>query len=425
MPNPKLSSQLVVPFRIEKAHYETLFQTGLCSIPSNDYKGVSSVHYLPLVREYCIGKKTERCFLEVSYYNLNRPYIGQKCELVKKSKDVVYSFNPPIHFEMEQPLVVFNNTNFRDVSSGNNYRVGFIVFRVTWDVSGNVDDLMDGLYQSKALRFNGLNDHDACKFHFRHGDHSYFLPDELLQSFREERIDITWMSRRFTSLHLLCDGPDLKRGKVYDLIRTTPENGKSEKHDDGFPILEPSSVKAMVLNEGALVSDHGGHREMFNKYFPAFLLALNLREIFKFRSELVLACAAKGRGFLMKTANEQLEEMKLDRMQQELYYVSDIGEVSSFYKHLHNSFSIDVLIRDVTDSIEALYVLSSVKYEKRVNKSLLIIGLLSVFSAVNDGFGLLELDSQHVGIKLGAVAILFVLLIGAILRNERVHEDNK
>jgi len=166
-----------------------------------------------------------------------------------------------------------------------------------------------------------------------------------------------------------------------------------------------------VLNEGALISDSGSENEMFNKYFPAFLLALNQREVFKFRTELICSSVTKGADFLNKNAEKLLEDLKYARIQQELHYISDVSEVMSFYKELHRVFYLESLIKDVTETTEALHGLKEIKNNKRLNRGLLIIGLLSIFSATNDGMDLFFLKETHWEIKIIVLSLIFLLIL--------------
>lgn len=393
------STVLVVPFKVQQSVRNKLINSPLCT--ETNEKFVSTVHYLPFVNNHCIGnsKPNEARFL--SFYNLHAfdEIIGKECDLVTNGRI-------QCGLKFFQPLIVFNNTLFEDFKTEEPVSIGYVVFRLVWCGTENIEQLTDKLYLTRALRYHGFDDVKDCKLDISLNNQKYNLAEETIGGFKSHEVSLDWLGDKFICLHFFNRNTTLSDTQIYQLLRYPPTS-----HEFEFDEIKRSAIpylgRSAVLNEGALVFDGQILGEMFNKYFPAFLIALNQREVFKLRIEIMAAFASNRREYLMTSANSQLKDMTLTRVQQEFYHVSDATEISLFFSELQRVFSIELLIRDVKDSVEALHSLNEITSSRRLNTALLILGFLSVLSAVTDALDLFGLSTIHLGFKMLVLLTIF------------------
>jgi len=182
------STQMVVPFRLKECEYQKLVSSNRICIEENPI--LSSVHYLPFVNKYCINRvPNESAFLSVYRLTVFDDIIDKLCSLLINSSRVC-------SFKIKaKPLLVLNNMVFRDITSKNVHKLGFLIIRVSWCNSGDLSNLVNTLYESKALRFHGLDKPNGQarirdnKFKFKIAENEYHLAKKLVDFFDSSNLN--------------------------------------------------------------------------------------------------------------------------------------------------------------------------------------------------------------------------------------------
>ena len=166
------------------------------------------------------------------------------------------------------------------------------------------------------------------------------------------------------------------------------------------------SIVFCTMNEGAIVIDTSGANvdtnTLVNKYFPAFILALNQREVMIKTAKDVSQIAYKNLNaedsMTLKKLTELRKTLNLIQLKQVFYNISIYNETELFFTELQKKFSIDVLLNDNKGSIEAIHSLlesERISKEEEANKLLedaqkkrdnnlgLILSLVGLFGAAS------------------------------------------
>lgn len=174
-----------------------------------------------------------------------------------------------------------------------------------------------------------------------------------------------------------------------------------------------SDVSFCVLMEGASIIDLSNDFSIngfFNKYFTAFLLLLNQREVMiKFNAELssftyeeLLEAKASKNDEVIGRIKELKNKIEFFKFKQVIHSVSFYDEIATFYKQLFNAFDIKILLEDNESSVKEIHdVLIHIEHNKQeklrkdkdrkeaiqsniVNSILGAIGCLGLFSFLKD-----------------------------------------
>ena len=159
------------------------------------------------------------------------------------------------------------------------------------------------------------------------------------------------------------------------------------------------SIVFCTMNEGAIVIDTSGANvdtnTLVNKYFPAFILALNQREVMIKTAKDVSQIAYKNLNaedsITLKKLTELRKTLNLIQLKQVFYNISIYNETELFFTELQKKFSIDVLLNDNKGSIDAIHSLleseriskESEAQKKRDNNLGLILSLVGLFGAAS------------------------------------------
>jgi hypothetical protein len=162
------------------------------------------------------------------------------------------------------------------------------------------------------------------------------------------------------------------------------------------------------MSEGAIIIDtitgekKGKINDLVNKYFPAFILALNQREVMlKTAKDISQISYNNLNSEDRKTLNKlgQLRKtLNLIQLKQIFYNISLYNEIELFFSELQSKFRIGTLLNDNNVSIEAIHSLlenerieNEIKYnkleeqaqKKRDDNLALILGVVGLFGAAS------------------------------------------
>jgi len=197
---------------------------------------------------------------------------------------------------------------------------------------------------------------------------------------------------------------------LYNIIRTkNTENEQFISTDQNYVVTSGSGVSMCILNEGAFVLDplRKGAQELINNYFPAFIFALNQREVMikitQYSSNLSITQLRESKNETIAVLRDIKEKIELFKFKQLFYSVSFIDEIVVFYKQLQNSMNIDILLTDNKECVEEVVKrLEEIDQEKRdlwINATLSFIGCLGLFSFFKDliPFATSDLETSTLG----------------------------
>lgn len=406
---------LYVPFKFDKLEHKISLIDSLNNLSNaNQDKKItlySSTHY-PDFLEYHLttGDKSENAYL--NFYRI----------LDKNSKNsmlnhIMTSNEERIYFKITTIDLVINNSVHND-----KILIGYWIITIEWQVT-DTKELLSLLSTTDFFRFHDFqNKKDKAAIFFGEENEKLNLIDWIERIAPKDKFkEFNYYQNKYTVFHLLnshgLDDYDEPKGsevnmQAYKSLRVPPKAWsetrllKSLSEDSSTPRLSTLSMgsRMMVLDEGAIIIEYiSGLNDIKNKYAPAFLLALNQREIIHF---LILKIAKES--FKDKKNEQEIKDfeelkwlLKQTKHNQLFHTISKNSEINMFFHELQNKFMIDIGIKDIEESIEDIYASIDEKYRKKqdesqdkMNNILIAIALLSVFSVFNDGYDLFDIKGQ-------------------------------
>jgi hypothetical protein len=218
---------------------------------------------------------------------------------------------------------------------------------------------------------------------------------------------------------------------LYKTLRIPPNSVTGAKHHTtGSLVQSQSGVTMSATIEGAIVIESNKTlKELFNKYFPAFLLVLNQRDMMIAINERISEISYVELGRVEGPIKDKLEKLKKNiqyfKFKQVIYTVSFFDEISIFYKNLFRVFDIQILLKDNQESVnEILAFLSdeSKKVEeeraKKVNNLLgfiSVLGICSLWVDVWELYGESKFPTWYIRISF-LISLAIILIIFYNLR---------
>ena len=199
---------------------------------------------------------------------------------------------------------------------------------------------------------------------------------------------------------------------LYYSIRTQSSNQTAQLEHN--LIKTGSGIQMCVLNEGSAIVDttlnndnqSNNFSALFNKYFPAFMLVVNQREIMlqinQVSSKISVPDINRCDSDIIAYLDFIKRRIDIYQFKQMFYSASFNDEIARFYSSLQAYMNINVLLQDNKECLKSIYVIlendqrnkaaiiaheSSVKQKKRdfwINATLTGIGCLGLFSFFKD-----------------------------------------
>ena len=168
----------------------------------------------------------------------------------------------------------------------------------------------------------------------------------------------------------------------FEVLRVPDRNTRKFSHVLTDPaIIRPSrNMMFAGLNEGALViesvSGNNSLKAVANKYLPAFLLAVNQREVLlktmnavTILDTLRLLNMDPGQ---IRIVEELRNNLTVLQLKQVFYSVSNYQEIETFFNQLQRVFNIELMLRENEQSIREMYNLLETKRKNDEEKYRLI-----------------------------------------------------
>lgn len=447
--NIPFSTTIIIPFNIssdkedfisennlkDTVFYEELRQY-LFSISNNKHSIIDKLKYHTYISNYLgsnENKDNDLSFLETFFIDPEK--------VNKTIKDKIpfnFFFNrinlklgeSNLHFGLNEPLVVLNKI----------IKIGYIIFRFRFIEYFDDNDKKSASDKESLAFVEALSKVDFFRF-FRenrdkhciscvYDDKTYFIPIieiiNCLFSEYSQSIIFTYL-KPVLFHHGIFPFESIKDNVYYNLLRIPPRDmGDLNSLQINSTTVE-GRIKFICMNEGALIIDRTtANTEMnsiFNKYFPAFIIALNQREIMmkvaRIISEIPGLEIEKNSPIFIEKLSELRKLIHILQLKQVFYSISNFNEVACFYKELQYKFNLELLLNDNKDSIDSIHgILDSENSKKeklrnqKIENFVLLITIIGGFTTIIqiiEYFGL-----NHYIFKI--VFLLIILLLAVIKR---------
>ena len=271
-------------------------------------------------------------------------------------------------------------------------QLGYIVIGLELE-STEQESILEGLSRIEFFRNigwrkgqkppkKGTNQYIKYAFSVKGVEENKFIPElsffEIFTSYFSQLKDfIRFYHNRVITLYIadniLYDSKEEKelQNLFFDVIRVPDINVQRFSHLSSEPAIIKigRNVICAALNEGAIAVEtiNEGHdnKSLVKKYIPAFLLAINQRELLLKTMQQVSTLNPEK---LLSLENGQLEKVEFLKtsllvlqLKQIFYSVSNTHEVEVFFTQLQRVFNIEIMLKENEQSISEIYKLLELK----------------------------------------------------------------
>ena len=165
----------------------------------------------------------------------------------------------------------------------------------------------------------------------------------------------------------------------YEIIRVPDRNSPRFEQPLTEPVIHRvgRNVAFTALNEGALIietpNDSMGTKTIANKYFPAFVLALNQRELLLNNMQFIVQLNTED---LKRYTGDSFNKMEILRnrllilhLKQIFYSVSNLHEIELFFNQLQKTFAIENMLLDNETCVREMFNLLEVHRKREIERS--------------------------------------------------------
>lgn len=349
--------------------------------------------------------------LDYSKFDKENTYKDQLFEIRSKGGDEqLHQF----HFEFGHVHIVLNKK-----PTYNEIKLGYVLIDFNWICEKQVS--LSEFCEIEFFRYHKINDPDK-KYSFYNviSGQELNIHTLLVSTKIEVLLDkncTNFPNRKPFLFHIVnseTDPNEIYSYYAYRSIRIPGKNKDAYEFDDKFKKMISSimhegqlgvNTHFYSLSEGTLLlcPRQEGLNSIQNKYFPAFILALNQREIQYYISSQFGDLEINNTNF--KYNPKQLRRIQGTfvkiRFDQFFTSVSINTEVNSFFRYLRDVMKVKEILLENEEKIDALKNLvenaqskEERESDKKMNFLLIAITLLSLFSAFNDAYDLFSVKDQ-------------------------------
>jgi hypothetical protein len=166
--------------------------------------------------------------------------------------------------------------------------------------------------------------------------------------------------------------------QAYEIVRVPDRNSPRFEH----PLTEPRihrvgrNVAFTALNEGALIIETINTsikiKNIANKYFPAFILALNQRELLLNTMQSIAHLDARELSGQNEAIFNKMEVLRnrllILQLKQIFYSVSNLHEVELFFNQLQKAFAVEKMLMENEQCVREMYNLLEVRRNKEIER---------------------------------------------------------
>jgi hypothetical protein len=384
-----------------------------------DNEKIVDIKYHDFVSSYISNQKEDQIKSFLKFYSLSPEYyIKQK----------VFNFNKNKFFLAESDVeFIFHKNTY--IITNENARICYLVLNfelLLEDVSVSILDELSKLeffryYKPKQVEKNSSTIIPKYQIRVQQGINEealqYSLFSLVLDYFKPIISNIKFLYDRPITLHLFnsdngFNDTGILNKKFYNSLRVPVKLNESEQDLNTFinEIKTPDlNIRFMAMNEGGIVIDRGcsNLKDLVNKYFPAFILALNQREIMIMTNRKISTIDYD------KVLKNNLSKLKNDihlfQLKQMFYSISFISEIDQFFCELQNKFRIETLLRDNKEGIFEINALLEKERNDQIANLLVILSIVQGVTAFFSIFGEMSSISLKFIILLSFFLIYFIL----------------
>lgn len=457
--NIPFSTTIIIPFNIssnkeevisennlkDNVFYEELRQY-LFRISTNKHSIIDKLKYHTYISNYLgsnENKDNDLSFLETFFIDPEKVN-----KIIKDKIPFNFFFNrinlklgkSNLHFGLNEPLIILNKA----------IKIGYVIFRFRFIESSDDNDkkyppdeeslaFVEALSKIDFFRFFNENRDKHC-ISCVYEDKTYFIPIiEIINGiFSEYSQSIIFTYLKPVLFHYgIFPFESIKDNIYYNLLRIPPKDmGDLNSLQINSTTVE-GRIKFICMNEGVLIIDRTTTstemNSIFNKYFPAFIIALNQREIMmkvaRIISEISGLEIEKNSPIFIEKLSELRKLIHILQLKQVFYSISNFNEVACFYKELQIKFNLELLLNDNKDSIDSIHgILDSENSKKeklrnqKIENFVLLITIIGGFTTIIqiiEYFGL-----NHYIFK---IIFLLIILLLAVIKRKWIFKlfDNK
>jgi hypothetical protein len=188
---------------------------------------------------------------------------------------------------------------------------------------------------------------------------------------------------------------------VYKSLRVPDSRSKSlnaEERLEFIPVNPDSYTEIYSISEGSLIikgnDDQSRKKEMINDFYPAYLFALNQRQLFHYCQNRINSMELDENNRFKQNDIRKLRGMLVNaEFNQVFTSISNYHEIDSFYEVLRKNFNIGQLREEYISSIEGLQNIADLANEKeskqredKLNKIILFLTIAQVWSGISSLF---------------------------------------
>ena len=212
---------------------------------------------------------------------------------------------------------------------------------------------------------------------------------------------------------------EIEDEEYYNLLRIPPMDIKNINSIQIDSTSVEGRIKFVCMNEGAMIGDcttkKNDMNSIFNKYFPAFIIALNQREIMikvsRIISEIPDIEIEKNSLTFIEKLSELRKLIHILQLKQVFYSISNFNEVACFYKELQIKFNLELLLNDNKDSIDSIHgILDSENSKKEKLRNQKIENFVLLITIIG-GFTTIIQIIEYFGLNHYIFKIIFLLII--------------
>jgi hypothetical protein len=165
---------------------------------------------------------------------------------------------------------------------------------------------------------------------------------------------------------------------AYEIIRVPDKNAPRFENK----LTEPSvqrigrNVAFTALNEGAMIIEAVNKavtlKQVANKYFPAFILALNQRELLLKTMQSISQLDVRELSGQNEAIFNKMEVLRnrllILQLKQIFYSVSNLHEVELFFNQLQKAFAVEKMLMENEQCVREMYNLLEVRRNKEIER---------------------------------------------------------
>jgi hypothetical protein len=327
--------------------------------------------------------------------------------------------------KMQDPIIILNQV----------ISLGYVVFKFNYFIERENNTLEETFNLEIIKKFS----ENPFFRYFKENNHKYLVnlrQGDLNFSFNLDEINRLIFDTFYNDIEFYLKKPvlfysgsipfnQIPDDQFYKLLRIPPLN-----EDIGINMEERSEIieeriKCINMDEGSIILDYTnsqeGTRGVFKKYFTAFILSLNQREVMMKVTRIISTLNSSEIERNKSRISEKLSIIRklihILQLKQIFYNLSNYNEISVYYKRLQESFNLERLLMDNKESIESIHgLIESENTLKDKNRDInigLFVFIITMMEGLKVTIEIIEdKQSEHNIYKLiFGILVVFIIIV--------------